>query len=377
MITVCMASYALRFITGGAYMWMFLNWALGIRANGCRVIWLESVLPETPLASLRSDIDILVSILSDFGLADSIILVAQDGTPIQTQHPTLPLEAALDADILLNLGYDLAPSFIRRFKKTAFVDIDPGLTQLWMSEGSLSIANHDIYFTYGENVGAGNTMIPDCGIEWHYTPPPVYLPEWPVCTAPGNAAYTTVSSWWDSDAWIPSDGTYVDNSKRSAFLEYLDLPARSGAKIELAIPIADAAQDWQDRVLFEKHQWSIRRAVEVSASPESYRRYVQQSRGEFSCMRRGYSLLRTAWTGERSINYLASGKPVLLQDTGTSRFIPSDLGFLRFGNPAEAAHQYREIEKDYQRHCLGARRIAEEFFDARLVIRNFLGRALA
>ena len=135
-----------------------------------------------------------------------------------------------NSPFLLNLGYDLAPSFIRRFKRSAFVDIDPGLTQLWMSEGSLSIANHDIYFTYGENVGAGNTMIPDCGIEWHYTPPPVYLPEWPVCTAPGNAAYTTVSSWWDSDAWIPSDGTYVDNSKRSAFLEYLDLPARSGAQ---------------------------------------------------------------------------------------------------------------------------------------------------
>ncbi len=357
-------------------MWMFLNWALGLRAAGCRVIWLESVLAETPTATLLADSRMLVQRLSDYGFEGSLVVVYRDGSPVRTSCSTLPVEAALNADLFVNLGYDLAPSFVHRFRRTVFVDIDPGLTQIWMSQGSLSIAEHDIYFSYGENIGTRESIVPTCGIEWHFTPPPVFLPEWPICAAGSRARYTTVSSWWDPLAWIPINGTYVDNSKRSAFLEFVDLPTQVAPKFELAIPIDNNEPDEQDRRLFERHRWSIKRAQEVSASPRDYRRYVQQSRGEFSCMRKGYGLLRTGWTGERAINYLASGKPVLLQDTGPSRFVPENEGVLRFRDLKEAARRCRELETDYERHCKSARWIAEEFFDAGRVIRAFLQRAL-
>jgi len=358
-------------------MWAFLNWALGLRANGCRVIWMESVRPHAPPDEVDADVGTLVRRLSKFALGDSLVVVERDGTPVETPFASMPVAAAMDAELLVNLGYDLAPSFVRRFRRSAFVDVDPGLTQLWVSQGSLAVARHDVHFTYGENVGTGNPLVPDCGIEWQYTPPPVFLPEWPVCAAESDAPYTTVSSWWDADAWISINGTWVDNSKRSALLPYLDLPLNVDAKFELAIPITDDDADRRDHLLLRQHGWSVRRAAEVSATPEDYRRYVQTSRGEFSCMKAGYSLLRTAWMGERALNYLATGKPVLLQDTGSSRMICDEGGVLRFRDLPDAVRCCRDAERDYARHCAAARRTVEEFFDAQRVTRDFLQRAMA
>jgi hypothetical protein len=374
-VTVCLAAYALRSsLRAGAYIWMFLNWALGLRDAGCSVIWLDSVRDGTPDLEARSVAERLERLLERHGIGTIAVIDRRGIRPPALPDRILGLDAAAEADLFLDLGYDLQPRVVRRFRRSAFVDIDPGLTQVWLSLGQLEIAPHDVYFTLGENVGKPNTKIPTAGISWLYTPPPVHLSSWPVVAAPADAPYTTVSSWWSEDDWIEVDGRLLDNSKRAAFLPYLSLPHAAPATLELAIPLKEG-DGMGERARLRRSGWSIRHVDEVSASPDAFRSYVQRSRGEFSCLKRGYAELRSGWTGERALAYLASGKPAILEDAGPSR-LPDREGLLRFASPAEAAQRIAEAEADYGRHCAAARALAETHFDAVKIVTGVLERAL-
>ena len=377
MLTVCLGAYTLRYLQGGAYMWMFLNWALGLRSLGCRVVWLDSVPPDAPTDRVRADATELRRRLAPYGLAkDLAVINRSDGSPPVGLEDVLDLEAAAEADLFIDLGYDLDDSVVKRFRRSAFVDIDPGFTQTWLSLGQLDVAAHDIYFTVGETVGQPESLIPGCGLRWLYTPPPVFLPAWPVVPAPDGAAYTTVSSWWDDLGWLEFGGTLVDNSKRGAFLPYVELPSHTTARLELALPLTGEDDATDDRSLFTRNGWSIRQASEVSSTPEAHRAYIQGSRGEFSCMKRGYSLLETAWTSERTLNYLASGKPAVVEYTGHSRFLPDAEGLFRFRSLDEAARCLASAERDYERHARAARALAVEHFDATKVLTRVLDRVV-
>ncbi|HEY7167615.1 MAG TPA: hypothetical protein VIB79_23860 [Candidatus Binatia bacterium] len=377
-LKICIGAYILRYIDGGAYQWAFLNWALGLKSLGCRVIWLDSVASGTPLEQIQRDIAELKDRLRSFALEDSLAVIDRTGGRLpEAVTGCTDLDAALDADLFLNLGYDLDDTVVRSFPRSAFIDLDPGLTQTWISLGQLHVPEHDVYFTYGETVGRSE-KIPTCGLEWHYTPPPVCLEHWHVSTPPAvRSSYTTVSNWWGDADWIEIAGDVVDNSKRTAFLEYLELPSRTKAQIELALPLSAGEHDNRDREVLERHGWTVRHVLNVSATPRAFQSYVQSSRGEFSCMKRGYTLLDTAWMSERSVNYLASGKPAVVQHTGPSSFLPDWEGLLRFRNVDEAARALNALEDDYTRHSKCARQLAEEYFDSQKVIPRVLEKTLA
>jgi len=376
--TVCVGCYTLRYIAGGAYMWMFLNWVLGFQALGCRVIWLDSSdIGRAPDAVAR-DVELLRRRLVPYGLDRDLSVIYRDGTPVPRTTDAAEwrdLDGARSADLFVNLGYDLSRSVRESFRRAAFVDIDPGLTQLWAHAGQLDIGSHDIYFTLGETVGQPGSRIPTCGVRWLHVPPPVFLPAWPMARAHDEAPYTTVSNWWDANGWLDVDGTLVDNSKRSAFLEYLELPSHTKARLELALPLAPDHDPTGDLQTLARNGWRVRHVSGVSGCPDAHRRYVQGSRGEFSCMKRGYRLLQTAWIGERSVNYLASGKPVIVEHTGPSRILPDAEGLFRFRNPEQASAALRAVESDYPRHARAARALAETYFDAVNVARAVAERA--
>jgi len=285
----------------------------------------------------------------------------------------LDLDAAVEADLLLNLWHSLPASVVRRFQLTAFVDTDPGLLQTWMTTGELNVAPHDIYFTVGETVGTPAARFPDCGLRWHYTPPPVFLPEWPQAPAESGAPYTTVSHWWGGSVRL--GGEQVSGDKLSAFLEYAQLPAHTPVPLEQAVCLGRHYEEWRARL--ETLGWKIREAWDVSATPEQYRFYIQRSRGEFSCAKPAYVKLATGWVSDRTACYLASGKPAVVQHTGPSRFLPDADGLFRFRNMDEAVRALAQVESDYERHCRLARALAEEYFDARRVVGRVLERALA
>jgi hypothetical protein len=238
----------------------------------------------------------------------------------------------------------------------------------------MSISRYDRYFTIGETVGQPDACFPDCGLEWHYTPPPVSLGEWPqVPPVNGDAAFTTVSDWWGE--WMDFDGALYPNGKRDSFLAYLNLPGYASAPIEIAVILSD--WDVDDRRLLEERGWRVADPWHVTSTPGDYRSYIQSSRGELSCVKPSCIHLRNAWISDRTICYLASGRPAIIQYTGPSTFLPDSSGLFRFRDIHEAARALETVMADYEREARAARELAEEYFDAEKVARSVLERALA
>src|SRR5205823_9306760 len=133
----------------------------------------------------------------------------------------------------------------------------------------------------------------------------------------------------------------------------------------------------EDRRLLERQSWKIVHAWDVSSTPEQYRAYIQRSRGEFSCVKPSCMLLQNAWISDRTLCYLASGKPAVVQHTGPSHFLPDAAGLFRFRTLEEAARALSTAEADYARHGRLARALAEEYFDAHKVVGRVVEHALA
>ena len=153
------------------------------------------------------------------------------------------------------------------------------------------------------------------------------------------------------------------------------VPQRTRQPLELALFLRTAA-DAEDRQLMESHGWRIRASREVAGTPDAYQEYIQSARGEFSCAKPSCMRFQNAWVSDRTVCYLASGKPAVVQHTGPSSFLPHGEGMFRFTTVVEAAEAFETINGDYGRHCRAARDIAETHFDARRVLETALNAAL-
>jgi hypothetical protein len=177
---------------------------------------------------------------------------------------------------------------------------------------------------------------------------------------------------WYAGGWL-QDEAYLDD-KRSGFLPFLDMPLFTGHALELAL---DLQPGDEQRFMLEGRGWSVVDAHTVAATPWDYQRYIQNSFGEFSCTKPAYVSLETAWVSDRTLCYLASGKPAVVQHTGASRFLPDSDGLFRFRDMQEAAQSIEKVMMDYERQCKLARTLAEEYFDTRKVVATVLERALS
>jgi hypothetical protein len=369
--TVCLTAKTLDYPQGGGHLWVYLNWAIGLRSCGCDVIWLENFSASQPPEIILDWMCTLKQRLEPYGLSERIALFSDMEAPLPPALAAVALDehAVREADLLLNMAYCNFDRIIARSRRSAVIDIDPGLTQIWLSNRQISLPPHHRYFTIGETVGAPDARFSDCGLPWEYTPPCVALECWPVRDAPPGAAYTTVANW-SAGKWVVDGRDSYDNRKRTGFLPYLKLPHKTDARLELAL------SDEHERASLERDGWVIRHAASVCGSPLDYQRYIQNSRGEFSCAKPSYVQLQSAWISDRTLCYLASGKPTVVEHTGPSRFLPDADGLLRFRNFEEAIYLLAEAEINYARHCKSARVLAETFFDAGKVAHNVLERCL-
>lgn len=375
-IKVCICAATLDHPKSGGHRWVYLNWALGLRALGCEVMWLEGVAPEIAPQKLHEYVEALKIHLGRYDLSKTVALYSRSGTGEPVPQVSVPglldLESAFDADLLLNIAYIVPPQLVSRFKRSALVDIDPGLTQIWINTGLFGIAPHDIYFTIGETVGQPTALFPDCGLRWHYTPPAIFLPAWQAVKSNGDAPFSTVTDWWNG--WVDFSAERYLNRKRDGFLPFLSLPKYLSQSLELSIPEATGVVEEKQTLV--NQGWRIKDSFETSSTPWDYQRYIQNSRGEFSCARPSCLRLQNAWISDRTLCYLASGKPAIVQHTGSSRFLPDNAGLFRFHTIEEAVRCLETAVADYERHCRLARALAEEYFDAEKVAKRVLEQAL-
>jgi hypothetical protein len=345
-VTVVAVAGALASKAGnGGEAWVRLSYALGFRRLGCGVRLIEEAHDATPSA-----LDYARATAERFGLEYTAAETAEGG------------------DLLVNISGNVRSKTVRRrFPRTAFVDIDPGFTQFWHRQGIERIHRHDVYLTIGQNIGQGGCPIPTCGIAWRHTRPPVVLDEWPVADGAFDR-FTTVSTWRSPFGPIESYGL-----KHHQWRTFLHLPFQTGLEFEAALRIdpADAA----DHNALDAQGWRLV-DPEVAGEPDGFRAYVQGSGAEFSVAQGIYVETRSGWFSDRSTRYLASGRPVLVQDTGFSQHVPVGEGLLAFTTPDEAAAAAHAIVDDYDRHARSARAVAEEHFDSDKVLAQLLEQAL-
>ncbi len=193
---------------------------------------------------------------------------------------------------------------------------------------------------------------------------------WPETPGPPEGAFTTVMQW-DSYPFREYDGLRY-GMKSESFEPYAHLPEHVDATLELALgsPNAPSAR-------LRAKGWRVRDPLEMTRTPWTYRDYIEASKGEFSVAKHGYVVSRSGWFSERSAAYLASGRPVVTQDTGFCDWLDSDGGVVAFSTPDEAREALRDVCRQYGEHCRKAREVAERYFDSDRVLSDLIERAMA
>lgn len=279
------------------------------------------------------------------------------------------LELCRTADVLLDMsGKNPARPWFARIPHRVLVDTDPAFTQIrhLQDPGAGRRAwHHTAFFSFGENLANGGSRIPDDRLPWRATRQPIVLEQWPVTKAPATASLTTVLVW-DSYAAREHDGIRY-GMKSQSFEPYLDLPSR----VEHAFVLA-AGGPTLPKARLRDHGWQLRDPLATTRTLDDYRSFLQQSWAEFSVAKHGYVVSRSGWFSERSAAYLASGRPVVVQDTGFSSWLPCGEGVLAFDDPEGAVAAIEALAADHPGHCAQARAVAETYFDSDRVLSRLL-----
>ena len=365
------------FPEGGGHFWVFLQWVRGLQRNGCDVWWLECLDQLYGRQPNSGIVETFLRNLESVGLRDrALVYRPLDGGGIEFVNvgSSAGLAVLDKADLLVNFRYQVHPEVVGRVRRSALIDIDPGLLQFWLSHNQLRLASHDKYFTTGEHIGS--QRVPHCGYPWIRIPPVVDTRSWTFDGPPTNDAFTTVTNWFGE--WLTDgSGWLIDNSKRIEFLRIVDLPSRTDQPLELAVCLGENDEDVADRELLVRNGWRVRHSFQVSRNPQAYREYIRTSRGEFSCVKPSCLFFQNAWISDRTLCYLASGRPAVVQHTGPSSYLPNGDGLFRFTTVDEAVAAFELINSDYDYQCDAARQLAERYFDAEAVARIVLEAALA
>jgi hypothetical protein len=367
---------------GGA-AWTRMSWTLGFRQLGCQVFFLEQIAREACVdaAGKRTTFENSTNaaffrrVTERFGLDASAALIYEQGEQILGATYADLLGLAESADLLVNITGQLSidPLF-RRFKCKAYVDLDPGFTQIWHADGvPMHLEDHDLFFTVGENIGTPDCSLPTNGIDWRPIRQPVVLQHWPVSTTERSSdRFTTVASWRGPYGPVDFEGSTL-GLKVHEFRKIIRLPQLVLGSFELALDIH--ASDAHDLTLLQQHGWRVVDPSTVAATPDLFRRYVQMSGAECSVAQGVYVTTHSGWFSDRTVRYLASGKPALVQDTGFTRRYGSGHGLIAFSTLDEAVAGAERIMRDYASHSQAARALVEEHFAAHKVLPGLLREA--
>jgi hypothetical protein len=349
----------------GGNAWARLSVVVGLRRLGFQAFFIEQIEQSSP-----ENVAYFKAAIQQLGLTGSAALVAgRECYGIQRRD----LDAiAADAALLINFGGHLTiPELLRPARCKVYLDDDPGFTQLWEASGTggARLRGHDLYFTFGENIGRPGCPIPTDSIDWRPTRPAVVLADWPSVGGDNAGVFTTVATWRGPYGPVTWNG-HTYGLKLHEFRKFVDLPVLTGSTFELALDIHP--DESEDLALLDQRDWRLVDPRAVAGDPFAFRSYVQSSAAEYSAAQGIYVETQCGWFSDRTVRYLASGKPALVQDTGFSSNLPTGEGLIAFRTLDEAVAGVQSIVSDYGRHSRAARALAEEYFDSDRVLGSLL-----
>lgn len=381
-LRVIVLGYLVRGPLGG-HAWHHLNYVLGLSALGHDVYFLEDSddfpccydpVKDATGTDPSYGLDFAQRTLSRLGHGDRWAYYDAHTATWHGPCASDVSEIAASADCLLNLsGVNPARPWFDEVPRRALIDTDPAFTQvrnLTEPERRAFASWHTTFFSFGANIGRPDCGIPDDGFPWRPTRQPLVPHLWPVTPGPPDGRFTTVMQW-ESYPALEHDGRRY-GQKSDSYMAYLDLPRRCAARFELALGSPNAPRDELTR-----RGWTLRDPRGPTRDPWTYQSYIQMSKAEFAVAKHGYVASRSGWFSERSVAYLASGRPVLVQETGFSEWLPTGTAIVPFGTVEEAVSGVAEIEVRYAHHCRSAPALAREHFGYDAVLPALLEQTMA
>lgn len=372
---VISAAVAQRPFVGG-HTWVILQYLLGFRSLGFDVVLIDRLEPDmcrdavgAPCPAGRSvSVAYLADVMRRFGLDDSWAVLVPGHEPVGMPRRELRRRTESAALLLNVMGYLDDEELLAAAPLRVFLDIDPGFGQMWRAlDLHDPFAGHDRFVSVGVNVGRPGCVVPDCGLTWIPSVPPVALEHWP--RVPQGTGFTTVASWRGPFGPIDYGGrTY--GLRVHEFRKFLPLPERASAEFELALDIDPS--EARDLAALHEHGWRLTDPRIVARDPIAYRDYIQRSGAELTIAKNMYVDTQSGWFSDRSACYLASGKPVLAHDTGFGTDLPTGSGLLAFATLDEAVAGAERFVAEPDRHGRAARKLAEEHLASDRVLGRLL-----
>lgn len=365
--------------------YQFLHYLIGLRRLGWDVYYVEdssrwvfdvSDFELTPDAS--TNVSMVAPVLDKSGFEGKwVFRGAYQGGKCYGMGEAQLTQLYREADAFLNVtaSQELREEHMS-IPRRIFIESDPFHVQVKVLEGDLktlnALAAHDMHFSFGENLGQPDCDLPIELVCWRPTRQPVLMDLWENPYPPvDDSVFTTVTTWKNKGKDLVFRGQTYYWTKDREFMKIIDLPRRRPVKFELATVVEEESAR---RILYE-NGWSIVPSLPISRDIDKYREYIQKSRGEFTVTKEQVVRPRTGWFSDRSATFLAAGRPVITQETGFSKFLPTGKGLFGFLTMDEILSAVDVIQSDYAGNCRAAREIAQEYFAAEKVLGKLMSEA--
>ena len=371
--------FAAKYLHGGGNFSVPLQWMLGLRRLKLDAIWLEHLPSEGNSRDDQRKIDNFQRQLRAHGLGGRYCLLYQKTPDSAHDLDALRcigiskrelLDRLAGPNTLLNLSYSIHPPLLLKFERRIFCDLDPSEIMYWMTKMELGQSTHHEFWSIGLNVNSADCRLPKVFLNWKTFYPLVDTKLYRPQPLPRSRKFTTIGQWYWSGA-VEVGGEFPDLSKKCAFERYLDLPKRvPKAKFELAMHMNS---DDPERKRLRKRGWRIVDPHRVAQTPKKYRRYLASAHGEFTAIKGVDVSWKTGWLSDRAAAFLATGRPVVTEDSGAGKYLPNASGFHFVGDLDGAVRAIDDVLANWKRRSREARACAVEVFDSTKNLRKILG----
>jgi hypothetical protein len=363
-------------------VWQLLHHLIGFRNLGLDVYyvedgggqWVYDPRVETYVCDARHNLALVTHPLARYGFGDRWAFRDPQSGEYLGMSRSKCTQLLRDADAVINLCGSIRPGEEHACTRClVYLGTDPGQFEVQLERrdpATTRYANaHHLFFTYAYELGSPECLLPTGGLEWNRTRPPVLLDHWGHFYGERDSdVFTTVGTWQNKGRDIEIGGETYGWSKHVNFMQMLELPNRLRQQIELATDLR-AGEDYER---LKSAGFALRSAIPMSLDLDEYRNYIGLSRGEFSVAKDVVARTGSGWFSDRSVCYLAAGRPVVMQLTGFERSLPTGAGLFCYTDVEQAADAIRSINGDYMRHSRAAREIASEYFDAAKLLREII-----